>query len=153
MTNFDHHCFLINNCVWRRNHRNFVVFANTICIATGLFAYAYFFHFSNLLISSTQRNINQNIETDIRWKNSVLFLVMLLTEILIPKFRLLACLYGVYFIGASSLIISEIISPFNLIVLYFYVSSCFSFGTSLNYTLEYLKLNYQGFTKKELLSI
>jgi hypothetical protein len=139
--------------VGRRNHRNFVVFSNSICIASALFVYAYFFHFSSILVSNTQYSNNPKLETDLMWKNSVLFLVMLLTEILLPKFRLLSCAYGLYFIASSAILMTEELSVFNIIVLYFFVSACFSFGTSLRYTLEYLKLNYQGFTKKELLSI
>lgn len=41
----------------------------------------------------------------------------------------------------------------DCLFLFFYVSCSFGLGTSLSYVTTYLKLTYQGFTKKELRSV
>lgn len=137
VTKFDHHCFLVNTCVGRRNFRSFVFFTNTVLVLALLYNYSYI----NLITASLK--FSSKTEYDPFVQNLSVLFVMCFPEIFVLyKLRPVSTLFAIYYLYLNPSLASL-----------FYISTCFTLGCSLHYTLSYLYLIYQGYSKKELRAV
>lgn len=132
--------------------RNFVLFTNTIFVMCALYAYSFIELVSDQLLLRDRANHQKNRE-DVHLSNMIAFFVMAIPELILPVLRPATALYGLYFIYSQSLLMFGHPLTLDSIYVLHYIAASFGTGTSLSYTLSYLYLTYQGFTKKELRSV
>lgn len=153
VTHFDHHCFLVNTCIGRRNMRNFVVFVNSIFLTCLLYVTSHLRVICPHLLLSKDHSTVKHDNHAILTLDLVALAAISLLELLLPKTRWLNCLLALaYILDQSQLMFGTLLTA-DLIYLVLFTMTCFGLGTSLSYVLTYLKLTYQGFTKKELRSV
>eukprot|EP00347_Sterkiella_histriomuscorum_P002429 403368188 len=154
VTHFDHHCYLTNNCIGKRNVKYFVLFINLTLISSVIFIFTYI----SLLLPEQvpkildQQHFQDNLNTLILYSYLVL-IILTIIEMFIQKLRAISLIVGMLYIGVHlyQLKIDQNLKELPYAILY--VIQCFVFGSSLHFSLTYLYLNYLGFTMKELIAV
>lgn len=133
--------------------RNFVLFTNFIFLMCLLYTYSFLQVLIPHLLQRDPENMKLHYD-QISKLNYATLAVMALTEIFIPRLRPLAAIYGIgYIYYQATLLFSGTAFTSDTVFVFFYVCTCFGIGTSFLYVKDYLRLTYQGFTKKELRSV
>ena len=139
VSHFDHHCYLMNNCIGLRNKRSFIYFINSAFLTTLLFTFGYLFVILQDAFESNSQMTDQEKES-LRYRILLMMVLVLLTEVAADFLRVIVIPSSVIFVYFTATALFEQHSKIDIALLFMFLVKSMALGSTIQKSITYAYL-------------